>query len=645
MITIEEKIKSIALIALLSFIVYANTFGNEFAWDDKDFIIERLEIRRLSNVPSFFTTGSMGVYRPVRTVFYAVNYALWGQNPLGYHLNALFIHISITILIYLILISALSNRLSLMTALLFAVHPVHTEAISFITTSFDEIGVLFLFISFYLYVNAKDQRTYTASIVFSGLAFFTYEITLTLPLILVLYDYCFGRLDREKLRRYLPFVGLALFYLFVRFPVLEIGARRPGYWGGSLYLTILAMSKAFIEYIRVSVIPLNLSVYHDISVPDTIFETGVLLSLSLLVIFAAITLKAHKRSKVTVFGVSWFFITLLPVSNIIPFQTLMAERYLYLPSMGFCLLLAVMVDWTYQRLEEDKQIIPMAFLVFVLIFYSATTIDRNSDWRDDLSLWTQTIKTNPSNYAAHLNLGSAYGADGAYEEALIEFERALELAPDNPLVHNGLGIIYHRKGSYELATVEYKRALQLTNNDRWKDPSDDLSTPKIHYNLGLAYTANGAYDLALEELQKALVLGLNSSVVHSGLGDVYYYFGLYDHAIVEYEEAVELALTDSQNMEFRIKLADAHNELGIVYGQLALYDLALAEFKTAIELDPRSASAHSNLGGAYAFIGEYDLARQEFRKAVEIAPYNETYRITLARFEQLVFNNSMRMVP
>ena len=204
---IQKHRAIIFLIVLISTVVYANTFFNKFVWDDKYFIVENLEIRDLSNIPNFFTRGIMGVYRPIRTIFYALSYQVWGLNPPGYHLNALFVHILATILIYFIVDSILKKRIvSVVTTLLFATHPIHTESITFITTSFDEIGVVFFLTSFYLYIKTHEQQKnnwfYVSSVIFFILAAFTYEITLVLPFMIILYEFCFFQkrsLEKSKI--------------------------------------------------------------------------------------------------------------------------------------------------------------------------------------------------------------------------------------------------------------------------------------------------------------------------------------------------------------------------------------------------------------------------------------------------------------
>jgi hypothetical protein len=186
--------RAIVLLVLASVLVYANSFSNEFVWDDKEFIVNNLEIRQLGNIPNFFNSDVAGVYRPIRTVFYSVNYSLWGLNPKGYHLFALLVHGLNTLLVYGIAREILKNkRTSLLAGLFFAAHPIHTESITFMTTSFDEVGAVFFLAAFYLYLRSKEagvkKEFYWGSVIFFILAIFTYEVTLTLPLVIAAYDY------------------------------------------------------------------------------------------------------------------------------------------------------------------------------------------------------------------------------------------------------------------------------------------------------------------------------------------------------------------------------------------------------------------------------------------------------------------------
>ena len=207
------------VILLLTGLSYSNIFQNEFIWDDPGFIKQWETIRSFKNIPKLLQGDTpldhASVYRPVRGIFYTISYHLWGQeNPLGYHIQSLLIYFGIIILVYLITQMVIgswllvhrkkqstnyqlptTNQIPFITALLFALHPIHVEAISFITASFDTIGILFFFLAFYLYIKFQQQKRilfYLLSLLSSLLAFFTYEMTLVLPLGLMLYDFCFN---------------------------------------------------------------------------------------------------------------------------------------------------------------------------------------------------------------------------------------------------------------------------------------------------------------------------------------------------------------------------------------------------------------------------------------------------------------------
>ena len=153
----KARYKHFLIIIIAVIVVYLNIFRNDFVWDDKFFVLEREEIKDLRNIPVFFTQDVEGLYRPVRTVFYAVSYALWKENPIGYHVNAILIHSIVSILVYLIILKISGKvKLSFLTGLLFALHPVHTEAIAFITANFDLLGVIFYLLAFLFYLKAFD---------------------------------------------------------------------------------------------------------------------------------------------------------------------------------------------------------------------------------------------------------------------------------------------------------------------------------------------------------------------------------------------------------------------------------------------------------------------------------------------------------
>ena len=268
------------LIVLVTAFSYSNIFQNEFVWDDPHFIVSWEEIQDLRNIPNLLM-GDLppehrDVYRPIRSVSYALSYQLFGTDPFGYHLLSISVHLLCTILIYLIVLRITKkNMVALITSLLFGAHPVHTEAITFITTSFDIIGMTFFFAAFHFYLLSQQKGNpdhiahyrvaYFISILCAAIAFFTYELTLTLPFLLVLHQSCFGRQTGlnlwSKVKVHLPYFLAAIIYLTIRFVVVEVGSRG-GYFAGSFYHTSLTMLKAFTKYLLILLFPINIGIEH-----------------------------------------------------------------------------------------------------------------------------------------------------------------------------------------------------------------------------------------------------------------------------------------------------------------------------------------------------------------------------------------------
>ncbi len=290
---------------------------------------------------------------------------------------------------------ARNDTVAFIAALLFALHPIHTETIDYISASLDATGLVFLFLSFYLYlVPARRGLAKLGSLIFAFLAFFTYEVTLVLPLLIVLYEVCMGSLSSRNLslrsaslslrsaplslrgakRRSnlkpmglllrfrliamtTPYFALAIIYFVIRFFLLHITERGP-YLAGSMYLTFLTMTKVFLKYIMLMLWPVDLSLNHIVSkgieafvyrdyrtagiLAQSLFDIDIVVSIVIIVSLLILAWKIRKKFPLITFGIGWFFITLLPVSEIVPQGSMMNERFMYLPSFGFVLILSVM---------------------------------------------------------------------------------------------------------------------------------------------------------------------------------------------------------------------------------------------------------------------------------------------------------------
>jgi tetratricopeptide (TPR) repeat protein len=380
--------------------------------------------------------------------------------------------------------------------------------------------------------------------------------------------------------------------------------------------------------------------YNAFPLPKGIIEIGTLFSLVILAgIFYLMARLLLTREKVIVFGLLWFFVTILPVSQIFPHHELLAEHYLYLPIVGISLI-AGYVTGEILKGYQFRQMVIGLYLIILLIF-GVRVLDRNRDWKDGFTLWSKTVSTVPECARARNNLGVELLNQGRYQEALAQHERALEINPWLPETLSNLGTVYARLKVYDQAISCYQKALKLNP----LNPQIYLNLAKIFQEMGKEDQAmdlyraafylevnpgdralliadiflnadilhkRRRYQLAIKQLKKALIFKPHSAEAHNNLGVAYNGLGLYEEAAKEIREAIKLSPNS----------AEVHNNLGVAYNGLGLYEKAVEEIKTALRLNSTCAEAHNNLGVAYNSLGLYEKAVEEIREAIKLSPNN-----------------------
>ncbi|MEK6875982.1 MAG: tetratricopeptide repeat protein, partial [Nanoarchaeota archaeon] len=501
----NKLIIPVLLIIALSLISYLNIFKNEFVWDDHVFILENADIRSFSNLPLFFTNDVDGLYRPLRSFYYTFIYSMGGKNEFWYHLNSLFFHTITSILVFFIIYGITGrNSISLIASMIFAAHPMHTERVTNITGSFDMLGIFFMLLSFYLYIKFSklgNKKHFFFSLLFLLIAVFSSEEAITLPLLIILYDFCSKRekfiekikikkINENIIKNYAPYFIIALFYIAARIIVVGFRGRVEEYLAGNFFLTMLTMLKAYVYYIYLLIAPINLTLFRDIQPATSLFDLKVLISALILVSIIAFAVKNHKNG-VLFFSVFWFFITLIPFSNILPLQVFMAERYLYVPSIAFSFLVSYSLieifnhNFNNLKIKNIVKYSVIMIIVLLLLFYVFSTISRNSYWKYNMTLWSKTIETNPSNSRAHDNLGFTYERAGETEKALQEFEIAVRLQPDNFRALANLGVAYAKFGFYNKSIIALEKSIEIRKY------------PKTYDKLGLVYDELNMEDKAI----------------------------------------------------------------------------------------------------------------------------------------------------
>jgi len=578
------------LVVLLS---YANAFRNEFAWDDEFFIVNNMHIQNFDEIPGFFAEPSTGdLYRPLRSVFYSIIYKIWQLNAFGYHLNGFLLHFFITAILFFITLKITDNALlSFVASLFFAAHPIHTARVTNMTASFDLYGILFLLLSLLFYIlyskygsnRHSSSHYYWPSIIFYLLALFSSEEALTLILILALYDFSFNHEINTKnlkaaLRKYVPYIAVTVIYLAIRFFVLQKIGRAETYFMGNFYGTFLTTVKIFANYVLIMFFPAGIATERYVKFETSALSINLLISLLALILILFFFWKSYNQSKILFFSIGWFFITLLPFSNIAPQYTIMADRYLYLPSYGFVLFLALLT-FQIKKIESIKKYSNMIVVLLVLLIasiYSVLTIQNNAEWRDSFTLLTSSLEKNPLGTKTHNELALYYRDKlQDYDTALKLAFRAIELGSENHNAYENIGTIYAKLGDYDKAILNYKKSIEL--NPRYY---------RAHNNLGLIYSYTGNFNASVYYLKQAV--------------------------------SVEP------------KLAKAHNDLGTVYAKIGEFELAIEEMERSIKINPYEPDYYYNLAVMYKFLKENEKAKGLLKKALEIEPNNEKVKKRLA---------------
>jgi len=528
------KFIPIMILLLVSFAVYFNALFGDFVYDDKEQVVNNPWIRDIGNIPTIFSRSvwsfqpglsTWNYYRPLMHIVYMLNYHVFGLKPWGFHLVNILFHCGVSALVFLIIrgfltehrVTTSSVYLSppFMAAMLFASHPIHTEAVTWVAGLPDVAFTFFYLLSFYLYILFREgaKTGYLFSILSFSVATLFKEPALTLPIMLIAYDYQMKKFDETLLvgiKRYIPYIVVSGIYLLVRYHALGSFAPLESYTDLSTYQFIINVFPLFREYLTSLLWPFNLNFWHTFHPISTLIEANGMISIVVTVIFIfLVALAAYKKKKIYFVGLLLLIIPLLPAFYIKGISGKpYAERYLYLPSVGYVLLLAILLSRAKDKLPRAAKSVTIVFIAIVGL-YTVGTINRNKVWKDNFYFWSDTVKKSPDNAIAHNELALAYVTQGQLDRAIAELQTILRLMPDNANAHISLGNVYVAQGQLDRAIAEFQEALRLKPN-----------SAIAHKNLARAYASQGQLDRAIAEFQTALRLKPDFNEAQQGLNDL-----------------------------------------------------------------------------------------------------------------------------
>jgi len=527
-----------ALVVLATAAVFANALCGGFVWVDhkeivqQAFVIDSWEEFRDAWTGSVTDLGrdraeggsSSGYFRPVQLLFVTLNVWLFGQNALLHHIPNIVLH-ALSALLLMAIVRRLAHRarlassssVALVCALLYAVHPIHVESVTWISGSKDTLAGFFFFGALAVYVRwASTVREapkapanclfYICGPILFGLGLLTKEAVIVLPALLVLIE-LFGLFGptagRALLRRGLAIAGfglVALVYLVARSILLgSLGDMKEGVWHGDGPLqTFLTMPGVLAEYAVKMLLPFGLTTADTTLIVTSPLQLAFVAGLFLVLVGLGLVLYYRKSLPLAAFGIAWFFVALLPVMNIFPIHHIKAERFVYLPSAGACLALAAL----WGRIGQGKWRRPAFVIVLVyLVLLSALTIGRNRDWADDFTLFGRDVARTPNYREGHTWLGITYlerGLPGDSACARDHLDAAARVDPAYTSFVNLLGL-HDTRGRALLNLGLFADAVRSFEAAAAIDPAE----PRVFMNLGIALGYLGRIDESLHAYGRA----------------------------------------------------------------------------------------------------------------------------------------------
>ena len=595
------------LVALLTFIVYIASLQNEFVeWDDSQYVFENLHIRSFDL--AFFKWAFFDFYaanwHPLTWISHALDYAAWGLNPMGHHLTNNILHAVNTFLVVALVVRLIEavhdspftihgsrltshdSRFTLIaaavTGLLFGLHPLHVESVAWIAERKDLLCALFFLLSILKYISYsshKTYKTYFLALFFFILALLSKPMAVSLPFVLLILDwYPFGKIRSLKtflsaVLEKLPFmalsIGSSILTMLAQKKAMVLTEYVP------LWARSLVAAKALIAYIWKMLMPLNLVPFYQYPSLLDIGSAEYILSLILVagITAACIRLAGKQRLWLAVWG--YYVLTLIPVLGIIQVGSQsMADRYTYLPSIGFFLIIGLLIAWCAQKMLKQVSVIKYsgaAAAFFLLLFLSFLTYKQIEVWKNSFSLWTYVIEMDPEKFpGAYNNRGHAFYINGQLDRAIDDFNQAIRLDPISSKAYLNRGAAFVDKGQLDRANADFDKAIEL-------NPSYSQA-----YNAkGSLFGMSGYPEKAIEQFSKAIEIDPAYSAAYGNRGAVYLLIGQNNRALEDIDKAIQLDPYYALNYLAR----------GNIYLAGGNRERAVSDFKKACDLGHKEACA------------------------------------------------------
>ena len=561
----KEVLVPILILITVGGFIYAFNLSNGLFWDDDEWIVNNIFVHDISwdNIKFWFghnTLAGVGLksnyYRPFLFFTFAFNYILAGVKPLIYHLTSNTIHVFNAILIFSLLkrfnlgSSKRSNLVAFLTSLLFLIHPLQTEAVTYISGRGDVLVAMFMLLALILFqraeIQGKSWRGWEKilSLIFLVLGILSRETGIVFPLLAL--SFYIAVLSRENflasIKRGLiktwPYFAIVFVYGVLRLTALNFlntlnFYTEPNIYSESIYVRFLTFLPILWEYLKLLLVPVGLHMERGSTIYTSLFQWPVWIVGAVLAGLLVWLRYLYKKSRmqglvlhvdnsgwrIWFLGIFWFFIALAPVSGITPINALMYEHWLYLPMVSFWLIVSFCLVKLFGYFKFKKQLIAYCLLLIAIgayfSFFGYQSIRRNILWGKQTEFYKDILKYEPQSARISNNLGNLYFNQDNKEQAEVYYRQAVEVGDDFPQPYYNLGSILQNRGDIIGAIKLYERAIEIN--------------PSFYYpyqNLAVIYAQQGQLTKAKEniELLKSLLpnnprVFYNSALIYISLND------------------------------------------------------------------------------------------------------------------------------
>jgi len=610
---------AVLVLMVLTWYLYKPSLNNHFTnWDDPDYVLENGNVKKLNeqNAAYLFSHSSASNYHPLTMISLSIDYDLTTRDKklfreteepeaTIFHTTSLLLHI-VNVLLVFIFIYLLSRKrlvVATATALLFAIHPMHVESVSWIAERKDVLYTLFFLAGLIVYLKYLERPGWI-KLIFSGILFLASLLSkpaaVVFPLILLTIDYFSERKFTAKvILEKIPFFILSLVFGIVTF-MIQAHTAVAGIKVFSLFERVMFSSYGFIMYQFKLLVPLNITAFYpypSLNASGHLPLNFYLFPVLTLMVFGLVYYSA-RHTRIFSFGYLLFLACIALVLQFMPVGTaIMADRYSYMSSIGLFFIVGWYLDKAFtvnhKALSMLRWVFAGIFLAYSL-FLCKTTYEQTSIWQNSGTLWTDVISKFPQAEISYKQRGNYYGSLNKPDSALQDFLSFIRIKQDDAGVYSNLGNVYGMRGESEKALVSYSKSILL----------DSLNT-KVFLNRAITYTKAKNYPAALLDYQKALKLYPEFLEVYANRNRTFLEMERFQDAI---EDLNLLILNNPRNENY-------YMSRGICHFKLRNFTEALADFQEFSRLSPENGAAFFNASACYNELKDYRQAYQYALKA------------------------------